>query len=82
MDKSCLLRILMKKYRGATFALDAALSKPKAFPAPVFVDEFDPGSLQSGSDCCASGARNAARSNRRNCPAISSCSSALLTEKA
>ena len=27
------------------------LSKPKAFPDPVFVDEFDPGSLQSGSDC-------------------------------
>ena len=27
------------------------LSTPKAFPAPVFVDEFDPGSLQSGSDC-------------------------------
>jgi len=26
------------------------LSKPKAFPAPVFVDEFDPGLLQSGSD--------------------------------
>jgi len=27
------------------------LSKPKAFPAAVFGDEFDPGSLQSGSDC-------------------------------
>jgi hypothetical protein len=27
------------------------LSKPKAFPSPVFVDEYDPGSLQSGSDC-------------------------------
>ena len=26
-------------------------SKPKAFPTPVFVDEFDPGPLQSGSDC-------------------------------
>ena len=26
-------------------------SKPKAFPAPVFVDEFDSGSLQSDSDC-------------------------------
>jgi hypothetical protein len=27
------------------------LSKPKAFPAPVFIDEFDSGSLQCGSDC-------------------------------
>ena len=27
------------------------LSTPKAFPAPVFVDEYDPGALQSGSDC-------------------------------
>jgi hypothetical protein len=27
------------------------LSNPKAFPAPVFVDEFDTRSLQSGSDC-------------------------------
>ena len=26
-------------------------SKPKALPTPVFVDEFDPGPLQSGSDC-------------------------------
>jgi hypothetical protein len=25
-------------------------SKPKAFPAPVFVNEFDSGSLQSGAD--------------------------------
>jgi hypothetical protein len=27
------------------------LSTPKAFPASVFVDEFDTGPLQSGSDC-------------------------------
>ena len=27
------------------------LSKPKAFPTPVFIDEFDSGSLQSGSNC-------------------------------
>jgi len=27
------------------------LSKPKAFPASVLVDEFDSGSLQGGSDC-------------------------------
>jgi hypothetical protein len=27
------------------------LSTPKAFPAPVFVDEFDSASLQSGADC-------------------------------
>jgi hypothetical protein len=26
-------------------------SKPKAFPTAVFIDEFDPGLLQSGSDC-------------------------------
>jgi hypothetical protein len=26
-------------------------SEPKTFPTPVFVDEFDPGLLQSGSDC-------------------------------
>jgi hypothetical protein len=27
------------------------LSTPKAFPAPVFVDEFEPRALESGSDC-------------------------------
>ena len=36
------------------------LSKPKSFPAAVFVDEFDTGSLQSGSDCL--GSRNGNRS--------------------
>ena len=34
------------------------LSKPKAFPSPVFVDEYDPGSLQSGADSCDSSQRN------------------------
>jgi len=27
------------------------LSKPKALPAPIFIDEYDSGSLQSGLDC-------------------------------
>ncbi len=26
-------------------------SKPKAFPAPIFLDEYDPGSLQSDLYC-------------------------------
>jgi hypothetical protein len=26
-------------------------SKPKAFPTAVFIDEFNPGLLQGGSDC-------------------------------
>jgi hypothetical protein len=34
------------------------LSKPKAFPAPVFVNEFDTGALQSGADSFDSSRRN------------------------
>jgi hypothetical protein len=60
MDKSRLLRILMKKYRGATFALNAALSKPKAFPAPVFG--------RARGDCLSKGRVNKAFISFAPCP--------------
>ena len=51
-DKSRLAPDIDEEIRRSYFRFGCPrLSKPKAFPAPVFVDEFDPGSLQSGSDC-------------------------------
>ena len=59
MDASAPLHLGMKKTRRALFPpWKPRLSTSKAFPAPVFVDEYDPGALQSGSDCFDSFHRN------------------------
>ncbi len=48
---AALLRLTEEENAARLFLLwTARLSKPEAFPAPVFIDEFDPSSLQSGSD--------------------------------
>ena len=52
MDASAPLHLGTMKTRRVLFSpWKPRLSTPKAFPAPVFVDEYDPGALQSGSDC-------------------------------
>jgi len=52
MGASAPLHLRMKKTRRALFSpWKPRLSTSKAFPAPVFVDEYDPGAIQSGSDC-------------------------------
>ena len=59
MGPGARLHLRMKKTRRALFSTwKPRLSTPKAFPAPVFVDEYDPGALQSGSDCFDSFHRN------------------------
>jgi hypothetical protein len=59
LPKSMLLSLWNRKTRGRLFPFwMSRLSKPKAFPAPVFLNEFDTGSLQSGADSFDSSRRN------------------------